>query len=251
MKIKTLLALSFASLLSHSAYASDWVFKVEPYAFFSNITGTMGIGGIEEFPVELDFSTIYNNLDSTLMLRFEAIHQNKWGIAMDYSFMDLSKKLTDQNNGFVKIKQHQGVLETIGYYRVNYGKTDIDYFTGFRWWDNDLDLILAPAFTENSVDIKISEDWIDIIAGVRVSYELNKDWDFFARADVGGFGLSADFTSTLLAGISYQISSLMNINLQYKGTWVDYDNDEKVISKDYFAYDTLTHGTVIGLNFTF
>lgn len=42
----------------------------------------------------------------------------------------------------------------------------------------------------------------------------------------------------------------MDIDVTYKGTWVDYEEGTQGTS-DYFAYDTLTHGLILGLNFKF
>jgi hypothetical protein len=42
----------------------------------------------------------------------------------------------------------------------------------------------------------------------------------------------------------------MTLDLKYKATWVDYDEGQQG-QVDYFAYDTVTHGVVIGLMFKF
>jgi len=246
-------ALSFllVSSLSFSVFADNWTFELEPYLMATNIVGDASIGRASGATVDVDFKTIFDNLDMAGMLHFEAHHKSGWGLAMDYGFMDLSAKQTNNRDGLVKVGLRQGVLETLGLYRVNYGSATVDYFAGVRWWNNDLELILDPAITPGSTHIEVKEDWLDVVAGLRWKNPINKKWYFVARADVGGFGLSADFTSTLEAGVTYKISKLMTLDMKYKASWVDYENDGTAGEVGHFIYDTITHGPILGLNFSF
>ena len=90
-----------------------------------------------------------------------------------------------------------------------------------------------------------------MIAGVRLTSKINNNWDFIARGDIGGFGLSADFTSTVEARVTYKISKLMTLDMKYKATWVDYENNVPEGAVGYFQYDTITHGPILGLSFNF
>lgn len=251
MKNNKLAILATFSILSFTASADNWSFQLEPYLMATNITGDASIGRASGVPVDVDFKTILDNLDMAAMLHFEALHKSGWGVAMDYGFMDLGMKKSNSRDGFIKARIRQGVLETLGFYRVKYGKSKVDYLVGVRWWDNDLSLSLDAAIFPGSKEIKIQEDWLDLVAGVRVITEVNKDWDFVARADVGGFGLTADFTSTVEAGFTYQISRLMVLDMKYKASWVDYDNKDNAGGVGHYQYDTITHGPILGLSFNF
>jgi opacity protein-like surface antigen len=90
-----------------------------------------------------------------------------------------------------------------------------------------------------------------MVAGVRLASTINNNWDVIVRADIGGFGLSADFTSTVEAGVTYNISKLMTLDMKYKATWVDFENSDPTGTAGYFQYDTLTHGPILGLSFNF
>jgi len=238
--------------LSFATNANNWSFEVEPYLMGTSIAGDASIGRISGAPIDVDFNTILDNLDMAAMLHFEAHHKSGWGLAIDYGFMDLSQKKSNSRDGFVKVGIRQGVLETLGMYRVKYNKNiTIDYFTGVRWWDNDLELILDPAITSGSQNIKVKEDWLDIVAGMRVNTRINRHWNFIARADLGGFGMSADFTSTIEAGATYRISKLMTLDMKYKASWVDYDNEDNIGDVGHYQYDTVTHGPILGLNLSF
>ena len=71
------------------------------------------------------------------------------------------------------------------------------------------------------------------------------------RGDIGGFGLESDFTSSLAAGELFKMSDNWMLDLQYKATWVDYENDKTPGQPGYFAYDTVTHGPLIGFIYKF
>jgi len=251
MKKNKLIFAVFFSSFSFSVYADTWTFELEPYIMGTSIVGDASIGRVSGAPVDVDFKTILDNLDMAAMVHFEAHHKSGWGLAMDYGFMDLSQKHTNNRDGFLKVGLRQGVLETLGLYRVKYGRSTLDYFAGVRWWDNDMSLSLDPAITSGSTEIKVKEDWVDVVAGIRWNRQINRQWNFITRADVGGFGLSADFTSTLEAGVTYKISKLMTLDMKYKASWVDYENKGNESEVGHFVYDTITHGPILGLNFTF
>ncbi|PKI17263.1 hypothetical protein [Colwellia sp. 12G3] len=246
--ISTALAVSF----SVSVSASDWAFQFEPYLMATQIQGNASIGRVVGAPVDVDFSTILDNLDMAAMLHFEAHHKAGWGVVMDYGFMDLSNKVTNNRDGMVHIALRQGVLESLGLYRMQYGGYTVDYFAGVRWWDNDISLTMDANITpDRSTNVSVKEDWLDVVVGMRVTGKINNSWNYIARADLGGFGLSADFTSTVEAGITYEISKLMTLDMKYKATWVDYENVNNMATIGYFQYDTTTHGPIIGLTFNF
>lgn len=251
MKKLPLVVTALAVGLSFGTKADNWSFELEPYIMGTSIIGDASIGRVSGVAVDVDFKTILDNLDMAAMLHFEAHHKSGWGIAMDYGFMDLSQKHTNNRDGFLKASLRQGVFETLGLYRVKYGRTIVDYFAGVRWWDNDIELTLDPRITPGSANTRVKEDWVDIVAGARWNHQINNQWNFIARGDLGGFGLSADFTSTVEAGFTYKISKLMTLDMKYKGTWVDYENDDQEGEVGHFVYDTITHGPIVGLNFKF
>lgn len=244
--------LLIASLSCTSIYGGNWKFQIEPYMMATKIAGDASIGRISGAPVDVDFNTILDNLEMAAMLHFEAHHNSGWGVILDYGFMDLGQSHSTSRDGIAKVTLRQGVLESLALYRIKYGRNKVDYFAGVRWWDNDLSLTLDAAITpENSQFIKVKEDWLDLVMGVRWQQQLNRKLSVMARGDIGGLGMSSDFTSTLEAGVSYQLSKLMTLNVKYKGTWVDYDNEKNEGGIGHYQYDTVTHGPVIGLNFAF
>jgi opacity protein-like surface antigen len=245
------LALCALSSFSFNSVAADdeWSFQLEPYVMVSNIDGNASLGRVNGVGVEVDFDTILNNLDSAAMVHFEAHHDSGWGLALDYGYMDLSGKKTNANGSVASAGVRQGVLEGLAIYRTQISTGTLDYFAGVRWWDNDIssDISLSQ-LPVNDLSREVKADWIDGVVGVRWLADINDQWKFLAQADIGGY--EANFTSTVQTGVQYEISELMTLDLKYKATWVDYDEGHQG-QVDYFAYDTVTHGVVLGLMFKF
>ena len=43
----------------------------------------------------------------------------------------------------------------------------------------------------------------------------------------------------------------MTLDMKYKASWVDYENDTATGEVGYFQHDTITHGPILGLAFNF
>mgnify|MGYP000382975557 CR=1 FL=1 len=250
-KFSKLAGVSILLLSSNLALAKDWRFQIEPYMMATSIEGDATMGRASGVPLDVDFSTILDNLDMAAMIHGEVHHRSGWGFVVDYGFMDLSQKKTNNREGIVKANLRQGVLESFGLYRMKHNLGHLDYFVGVRWWDNDVKVTLDPAISPGSTTLQVKEDWVDLMAGVRWMSGISKNWNFQARADIGGFGVEADFTSSVEAGVTYKISNLMTLDMKYRALWVDFDNTGNTDKRDDFHYDTITHGPILGLVFNF
>ena len=249
IRINQALALSALCSFSFNTIADEWSFQLEPYVMVTNIDGDASLGRVNGVGVEVDFDTILNNLDSAAMVHFEAHHDSGWGMSLDYGYMDLSNQKTNENASVVSAGVRQGVLEALGIYRTQLSSGTLDYFAGVRWWDNDISTdISLSQLPGNDLSKDVKADWLDGVVGVRWLHNMSDDWTFLAQADIGGY--EANFTSSIQTGVQYEISELMTLDLKYKATWVDYDEGQQA-QVDYFQYDTVTHGIVIGLMFKF
>jgi len=237
-------------LLAHQANAQDWSYEFEVYALASSIEGDAGMGRATGVEVDVDMSDILEVLDIGAMAHFEAHNSNGWGVALDYGFMDLKADMSGPRGGIVDVGVRQGVLEALLVRRVSSGDGHFDYLAGFRWWDNDIDVDIDPAVLPGTATADIEEDWFDIVIGVRWTNPVNDKWDFKLRGDVGGLGVESDFTSSIATGFHYQMTESSTLDLQYKATWVDYESGSSG-EPGYFKYDTVTHGPLIGVIFSF
>lgn len=249
ISLNSVALLCAVSSLSFNSVADEWNFQLEPYVMVTSIEGDASLGRVNGVDVDVDFDALLNNLDSAAMVHFEAHHDSGWGMAFDYGYMDLSGKKANANGSVASAGVRQGVLEGLGIYRTQLANGTLDYFAGVRWWDNDISSdISLSLLPENDLSRDVKADWLDAVVGVRWLHNFSEDWTFLAQADIGGY--EANFTSTVQTGLQYEISELMTLDMKYKATWVDYDEGHQG-QVDYFQYDTVTHGLVVGLIFKF
>jgi hypothetical protein len=230
--------------------ASDWHYSVEPYLLAASIEGDAGVGRVTGLPVNVDFSDILETLEMAFMVHAEAVNTNKWGIMFDYGFMDLGADISGPLGGIVNSEVSQDIMELMVFKRAKTNSTIYDIYAGIRWWDNDVDIVVDPGILPGTITTNVDESWVDPVIGARLFHPLNNNWTMLLRGDVGGFGVGSDFTSLLSIGARYQIKQDMLLNIRYQGLWVDYE-DGTAGAPGFFAYDTVTHGPVVGLQFNF
>lgn len=254
MKSKSSFLLRVASIAllvtSSNADAQDWSYEFEIYALASSIEGTSGIGRVTGVDVDIDLSDILEVLDIAAMAHFEAHNSNGWGIALDYGFMDLSADISGPRGGVLDARIRQGVFEALLVKRKALGDGHLDITAGVRWWDNDLDVQVDLAVLPGTAIAEIEEDWIDLVIGVRWANPINDKWTLQLRGDVGGLGVESDFTAVAAAGLKYKMTQSMDLDLQYKALWVDYETGTPG-QPGFYQYDTVTHGPMLGVVFNF
>ncbi|WP_047879862.1 hypothetical protein [Photobacterium aquae] len=222
-----------------------WQHSLELYFMGLNIRGDSTIRN-RTLDLDVDPKFIMDNLDIGAMARWESIYHQQWGFYLDYSFMELSGEtdnlLSSTENLVLKsdIDIRQGVLEAKGFKRYHYPFGTLDYMIGLRWWDNDISAEFFRRDNQRIFDkFSLDENWVDYVVGVRWINAINKHWLFHVSVDAG-LGSDTDFTSAIQTGVRYRINHWSDINIAYKSTWVDYDN------QDNFAYNTASQGFLLG-----
>jgi hypothetical protein len=217
----------------------------------SSISGDASIGRATGAPIDMDFGTILESLELGVMLHFEAFQEEgPWGFIGDYGFMDLGFGGGTPTGGIIDAGLRQGILEAMIAYRQPAGDATIDWYVGARWWDFDIDLVIDPAILPGSRNLSVNDDWIDLFAGARAIVPLDDKWTLKGQLDLGGL-TGADFTFRVAAGVEYQFAERWYLDLQYIGLWVDYDNGRPAGDASHFAYDTVTHGPMVGVIYEF
>ncbi len=241
---------TISCFVSSYAHSESWDLKIEPYLMFTNIDGDSTIGTVDT-PLEVNFDTILNNLDSGFMLRGEAFHESNWGLMFDWAFMDLSKSLSQPALGVLDARVRQGVLEvSVAYKQSSPSLGEWINYVGLRRWDNSYEFNLEPNRLPSTSLVDRDEDWVDLILGFKVDKQLADNWLFTSSGDIGGFGLSAKLTASLKLGVSYKFSDHWDVSALYKGTYVNYHTGDED-DKSYFEYKTITHGPIISASYQF
>ncbi|MEM9633338.1 MAG: hypothetical protein AAGA50_18550 [Pseudomonadota bacterium] len=223
-----------------------WEFLVAPYFVGANITGTSQVGRLPATDVDIGTGDILENLRFGAMLRTEALYRQKFGAMLDVAYMNLATANdTPLTGGRVRIGGDQLILEGMLFYRAyNSPHTSVDVYAGGRYWDISLNLDATGTIAGN-FDITRGDDWLDPVIGLRAMHMFNDKWSVNGRGDIGGFGVGSDFTWNVQGGVGYHFNKVWSAHFQYKALSVDYDNEKSGTSR--FAYDTITHGPLIGI----
>lgn len=231
-----------------SAHAKDWNFIVAPYVLVPSIEGSASARRIEDAGVNVDPVDIIKTLNLGGMLHLEARHISNFGIALDYSFMDLSDGGSLAGGaGSADVDIFQGVFQAYGTYRIKNEAQTVDVYAGIRWWEIDVDLGVSGG--PINTNIRAGDSWIDPVIGMRGTIPIGDgSWKLMWQGDVGGLGVGADFTWNAQGGARWEVSDNFSLVLQYRGLSVDRESGAEGTS-DRFAYDTITHGPIIGLAF--
>lgn len=225
-----------------------WGFLVEPYIMFPYISGDIGIENLKEVQVDADPSDIFNNLHMAAMLYLEA-KNNEWAITSDLVYMNLQKDVTPTRlirTGTITLKQT--IWELAGLYRVlPYLEVGIGGRLNVLSTDLDAERNVLPEGSEELTGHH-SVTFFDPILITRLTYNINGEWLFQFRGDLGGFGVGSDFTWQLQGYAGYRFSELFQLSAGYRILSTDYDTGDY---EDQFIFNVNEFGPVIRLGFNF
>ncbi len=216
---------------------SNWDFNLAPlYLWMVDMEGDMGIGPIDATGLNVDFGTIFDNLEAVFTFHFEGVHRSNWGFFLDYSYIDISASTTLLSIDFTSILAEAG-----GYYRIGNGPHTFDFLGGVRYTklESDITFTALPKLSG-------TEDWVDPIVGHRYMYNFNNKWKLNLRGDIGGFGAGSDFTWNAIGLIQFQPWKYAAILAGYRALYQDYESGT---GADRFKYDMRLSGPVLALNF--
>jgi opacity protein-like surface antigen len=221
--------------------SSPWEFRVALYGWAEGIEGDVGVLG-RTAPVDISFSDIIEDLDMGFMGAFE-VGRDRWSFIADFVYADIGAKETIRAFT-VDFSQEQFLGNfTVNYELFNNDAVTIGLYAGARVNALDIDLSISGPFGFNP-NRSTSESWVDPIIGARFGAALSEKFICFASGDVGGFGVSSEFTWQALAGFGYRVTENGTIALGYRAIGTDYTNGG-------FTYDVTASGPVLGYEYKF
>lgn len=229
--------------------ARKWEFIFAPYLLVPTIEGNSGIGRLPSVDLNVSPGTILDNLQFGAMGHFEALYDQRFGLVLDIAYMNLGSGTTfPAVGGSVKSGVKQAVTEfMLGYRFWQSDRAWLEAYAGGRWWHNELKV--TAAIPAASFSRTITENWVDPVVGLRGQAFVSGKVSLYGSGNIGGFGLASDLTWALQGGVGYHFSDRVALQLQYKATGVDYDNEKAGTSA--FSYDTVTHGPMVGVAIRF
>jgi hypothetical protein len=226
--------------------APDWHWRVGLDAWVQALEGDVTIRG-RNVDVDFGMDDVLDNLDFAAMGVLE-VGCGRWSFLADLNYAELSGSTnTRLTYDTLDLSQFIGNF-VVAYNVLENERTHLDVFAGARvnWVDMDASIDLTGPFGLRTRDFHASgsETWVDPIIGARVQQELSDKFFVRAAGDVGGFGVSSDFTWQALAMFGYRINDSANVMLGYRGIGSDYSDGD-------FGYDCTNHGPLLGFEYKF
>ena len=115
----------------------------------------------------------------------------------------------------------------------------LDAMAGLRVWSVNTEVGLHGGLL-GGLGADDGDTWVDPIIGMKGRLNLPSNFYLTGWGMVGGFGVSSDFLWDAWGGLGYDFNQHVSAIAGYRGTGVDYNND------DGFLFDVVQHGPVLG-----
>ncbi|WP_147432446.1 hypothetical protein [Pararobbsia silviterrae] len=199
--------------------APGWRFSVTPYFWMAGLKGDVGaFSALPPSSIDVSFADIFSHLDGLpAFVAGEAWH-GQWGLLGDVEYLTLKANASTPGPQFsgATLKQWNFNSTLAGAYRVvDAPQVSVDAFVGTRifYVDNRIDLSAAAIPSRSA---SLGDTWANAIAGARVNAPLPDGFLFNAYADVGGFGISSDWTWQIYGGVGYRFKSWLTAYAGYR-----------------------------------
>lgn len=224
--------------------SSGWGFRAALYGWATMLDGDLSIAN-RSAPVDVGFDDILDHLDFAAMGVFE-ISNGPWSFQADLFYAELGASNSIGRLDFdADMEQFMGNF-TLTRTMFSDEDTRFDLHAGARVMsiDTQLDITRNGIMRRRTFSGAASETWVDPVIGFRVQQDLPNQFFLRAAGDIGGFGTASDITWQAMAGLGYQISGSSSILLGYRSIGTDYQDGG-------FGYDVVSHGVILGYEYTF
>jgi len=226
---------------SKTAADNDWHVNTNVYLWFAGMHGTVGADGFEA-SVHASASEVFSKFNIGFMDTTE-FQKRRFVIPIDFMWVKLSddKAIPFLPDYSVKAKVTQTILTPkVGYVLVDHEKLNVQGNVGIRYWHLGTTLELDPQVAGHS--IYSPSNWVDVVAGGRITLPLSPKASVAILGDAGGGG----------ANLDYQVAGLLFYKIKPKwqlfGGWryldVDYQSGGTI-------NDVAQSGLLLGVTYTF
>lgn len=240
---------ALAVLIASPAFAADdeWKHTAVVYMIGAGIDGTAGVGPVEG-DVDVSFGDILDNLEVGAMAAYRG-EKGDFAVIADLIYMDLEA----DKNGLgpfgqtrATVELDQLIMELDGSIAVT---ERLDAYAGVRYWDVDSTVtVVGGGPLGEDINGSLSEDWVDLIYGLRYALPLGDKWTFILRGDIAPFGTGSDFSWHSSAFFDWRLSEHANVLVGYRYLDVDYDDGE---GASRFLMDVGEGGPTVGFAWNF
>lgn len=221
-------------LAENSKISSDWNFSLRPYFFLSGLSGSITIDPVT-FPINSSFSNILKHVKLGGFISFQA-EKNRWGINADFQYINLYGESSLVNDSFVDLKNVIGEVDLM--FRPE-SAPSLRFLVGVRAYSIIQNVTLLGRQLPKAETVVV-----DPILGAFGTWKLQDRWDFELHGDIGGLGISSDFTYQMMALFRWGISDSLSIPFGYRVLGYE-------IKQDDIWMNTRMTGAMLGLDIKF
>ena len=245
---------------------SPWTGTIELYGFAPvRSTGTTTVtNGTRNFSADTDINLgeALSKLKWATSLR-GSIEKNRLGILVDLDYIKLgqygSKTGKGGFTGRAEVTASQGIYDLALRYRFGDreaavgkpGQFSLIPYAGIRIIDAKLDV--AGQLTRRPISLQkqgtFGRTWVQPLLGTQATIFMSPRLRAFARADIGGFGLSGseDLSGNAQVGLGYAVGNNTDLNISWRYSGINYNTGDTPES----GYSSYRNGFEIGLKFFF
>ena len=222
------------ALPENTALASDWQFALRPYFFLSGLSGSITVTPVT-IPVNSGFTDLVGNLKLGGFISFTA-EKGQWGGSVDLQYINLYGESSGQADNSVDLKNMIGEADLI--FRPAAAPT-LRFLAGLRVYSvGQTVTLLGQEIPEVTTTV------VDPILGAYGDWQIHRKWGFELRGDIGGFGVSSEYTYQLIGLFKWHISGTVDIPFGYR--ILGYQ-----IKKDSVRMNTRMTGLMLGCDIRF
>ncbi|MBL8201619.1 MAG: hypothetical protein JNK40_11645 [Chromatiales bacterium] len=242
-------AAALAVLTASPAFAADgdWQHTAVLYMIGAGIDGTAGVGPVEG-DVDVSFGDILDSLEFGAMAAYRG-DNGPFAVVADFIYMDLE---TDKNGlgPFGQTRTTVELEQLISELDASIAVTDrLDAYVGVRYWDVDSTVtVVGGGPLGEDISGSLSEDWVDVIYGLRYAWPISANWTLIVRGDVAPLGTGSDFSWHSSAFADWRLGEHASVLIGFRWLDVDYDDGE---GANRFLMDVSEGGPTVGFAWTF
>ncbi|QPN61597.1 hypothetical protein H8F24_07975 [Synechococcus sp. CBW1002] len=244
-----------------------WASTVELYGFLPiRLTGTTTIRGFSA-DTDLDLGDLISRLQSATSAR-GSVEYGRIGLLTDLSYARVGDQTTRTTSrgrftGQGSLTAIQGMYDLALRYRFGApesaigkpGAYSVIPYAGIRLLQANLD-VSAQVRGNGDRGLRVEREgsfgrtWVQPLVGTQATVFLSPKLRAFARADLGGWGLSGarDLSGNAQVGLGYAVGNNTDLNVSWRYLGIDYDNGASSRASGYTSYQ---NGVEVGLKFFF
>lgn len=222
------------SLPANSTLSPEWSYSIRPYFFLSGLSGSVTVESVT-FPVNSSFGDLLKNVELGAFINFSA-EKGRWGVSADFQYINLYGESSGALDNSLDLKNTIGEVDLV--FRPA-GAPTLRFLAGVRVYSiSQTVTLLGHEIPEASSTV------VDPVLGAHGSWMLSDRWGFELRGDIGGFGVSSEFTYQMMALFKWGISDTVSLPFGYRVLGYQ-------IRQDDVRMNTRMGGLVLGVDVRF